>query len=246
MPLSMSRHLIVLCVVALGAALVMGERVQLDARLLRLAPDEVTGDATVARFALAQGRAAFTSHCAVCHGIGGHGDRAHGTPDLTRGDWLYGTGRVAELERTILYGIRSGHSKTRDLAAMPAFARARPYAAVDMTPLRPGQVRDVTSWIRGLRGAMEDAAATTRGAAVYHGVGGCYDCHGEDARGDPSIGAPDLTARGGLIVAGTRENLENVVAYGLAGVCPAWIDRLPPATIRSLAAYVHALPGRSP
>jgi cytochrome c oxidase cbb3-type subunit 3 len=33
----------------------------------------------------------FADNCAACHGANGHGDRSMGAPNLTDGDWLYGS-----------------------------------------------------------------------------------------------------------------------------------------------------------
>ena len=70
---------------------------------------------------------AYAQHCASCHGAHLEGDRTRAVPNLADNDWLYGTGRVSEIEHVILYGIRSGNSKGWDLAQMPAFATAHPY-----------------------------------------------------------------------------------------------------------------------
>lgn len=47
--------------------------------------------------AAAAGRArqTYAEQCAACHGPGGTGDRAHGVPDLTDGEWLNGASREA-------------------------------------------------------------------------------------------------------------------------------------------------------
>lgn len=37
----------------------------------------------------------FAENCASCHGVAGKGDPLQGAPDLTDGDWLYGSDRAA-------------------------------------------------------------------------------------------------------------------------------------------------------
>jgi len=211
-------------------------------RLLVSAPEALLEDPALGPYALRQGSIAYRQHCASCHGAAGAGDSRRGVPALASGHWLYGTGRVAELEHTILYGIRSGHPKSWNLASMPAFATARPYRAYAIQPLTPAEIDAVTAYLLSLRGLAVDPAAASRGAAVFHGTGGCYDCHGEDAKGDPAIGAPDLTGARWLSGDGSAASLRATISEGLAGRCPAWIDRLAPATIRALAVYVHSLP----
>lgn len=45
--------------------------------------------------AVARARQTFTDQCVACHGAAGTGDRARGVPNLTDGDWLYGSSREA-------------------------------------------------------------------------------------------------------------------------------------------------------
>lgn len=217
----------------------------LSDRLLLAAPEAIATDAALGPYARRLGSVAYANHCASCHGADGEGDSRRGVPALASGHWLYGAGRVAELEHTILYGIRSGHPKALNLASMPAFATPKPYAAYEIPSLTPAQIDEVTGYLLSLRGQDINRASARRGSAVFHGNGGCYDCHSDDAKGDSAIGAPDLTGAPWLVGDGSAASIRATIAHGLAGRCPAWIDRLPPATIRALAVYVHSLPGRT-
>jgi len=217
----------------------------LSDRLLLAAPEAIATDAALGPYARRLGSVAYANHCASCHGADGEGDSRRGVPALASGHWLYGAGRIAQLEHTILYGIRSGHPKSWNLAAMPAFGTAKPYAAYAIPPLTPGELDAVTAYLLKLGGRNVDSATARRGAAVFHGPGGCYDCHSEDAKGDSAIGAPDLTDTEWLASDGSAAGVRATIAHGLAGQCPAWIDRLPPSTIRALAVYLHELPART-
>jgi len=229
----------------LAVGLYASNRAAMQSRLLTAAPDSITLDPTLRRYALGLGAVAYADHCAGCHGSRGTRDPIRGIPALTSGHWLYGAGRVAELEHTILYGIRSGHPKALNLASMPAFATPKPYAAYEIPSLTPAEIDEVTGYLLSLRGEDIDRASARRGSAVFHGNGGCYDCHSDDAKGDSAIGAPDLTGAPWLVGDGSAASIRATIAHGLAGRCPAWIDRLPPATIRALAVYVHSLPSRT-
>lgn len=68
-------------------------------------------------FAQNGGRAVFAENCAPCHGAGGQG--APGYPVLADDSWLWGGG-LADIERTIRYGVRSSHPETRT-SEMPRF-----------------------------------------------------------------------------------------------------------------------------
>lgn len=208
------------------------------ARLLRAEPDKVP-EKTLVDFATTQGKAVFAKNCASCHGDDMQGDRSRGVPNLTDNDWLYGTGRIAELEQTILYGIRSKTPRAWNLAVMPAFAQANPSPSYKIDPLTPGQIRDVVQYIRLIEDKPADAAAAARGVTVYSMTGGCFDCHADDGRGDAAIGAPNLVDDIWLYGDGSERSVYKSIAQGHQGVCPAWVGRLKPGEIRALAVYIH-------
>lgn len=226
-----------------GAALVAGALglglLLLNDAMVRATPDGLERNEPLLRAAAAEGWPVYATRCAGCHGLDLQGRQAVGAPDLRDRSWLYGTGRIAEIERTIVYGVRSGHPRSRNLASMPAYATATPYDRERLSPLTPDQIRDVVAYLRRLQQRPVDPLAARRGEAIYQGAGGCYDCHTPDARGDAYIGAPGLTARSGWLYGdGSPEALFASIARGRAGVCPAWIDRLSFANIRALAALL--------
>jgi cytochrome c oxidase cbb3-type subunit 3 len=161
---------------------------------------------------------------------------------LTDDEWLYGTGQVIDIERVIDYGIRSHHPKAWNLAIMPAFGRPRPSAAdAKINPLAPPQIRDLIEFIFHEQGRDADSAASARGASLYQGAGGCYDCHSTDLRGDSAIGVPNLIDKITLYGDGSRQALFMSIANGRQGVCPARVGQIGPAGIRELALYVYSL-----
>jgi cytochrome c oxidase cbb3-type subunit 3 len=56
------------------------------------------------------------------------------------------------------------------------------------------------------------------------------------------MGAPNLTDAIWLY-GGDRESIANTVANSRYGVMPAWNQKLDPATLNMLTAYVHSLGG---
>ncbi len=227
-------------IAVLGIGIWAAQRNVIRSRLMIGNPDGISGDRDLERYALSAGRRGFAAHCASCHGRHLEGDRRLGIPNLADGDWLYGTGRVSEIERIILYGIRSGHPKAWNLASMPAYATPNPYKASKIEPLTPRDVNDVAAYLYAFRHEPPDPDAAARGAKVFSKAGQCFDCHGSDAKGDPAIGAPDLTDAIWLYGDGSLPSITLSIAYGRAGACPPWIDRLAPATIRAIAVYVHS------
>ena len=212
----------------------------LRSRLLMSTPNAIIDDAQLRAYALRIGRPVYQGRCLVCHGPELQGDARRGIPNLADRDWLYGTGRVGEIERVVLYGIRAGHSKTLNAASMPAFATPNPYLRYKIEPLRPDELDDVAGLIYSFQHPGSVAADTVRrGLAVYRGKGLCFDCHSDHANGDPAIGAPNLVDAIWLHGDGSLDSIRESIARGQGGVCPPWIGRLDPGQIRSVAVFVN-------
>ena len=176
--------------------------------------------------AVAGGAAAFKVHCVQCHGANAAG--SEGYPNLTDDEWLWG-GDLRAIEYTLANGIRQpGNDETRT-SEMPAFGRDG--------ILSTEQVNLVTDYVLSLTGRGEGSAA---GAELF--ANNCTVCHGEDGGGLREFGTPSLNDAVWLY-GNSREAIRSQVIEPRHGVMPAWEDRLDPATIRMLAAYVHSLGG---
>jgi cytochrome c oxidase cbb3-type subunit 3 len=210
------------------------------ARLMRADPDAVMQDAELKAYAIAYAQPVYDRHCAECHGNQMQGDQTRGVPGFTGKKWLYGEGRTAQLEHTILHGIRAGDPKGWNLADMPAFGEPEPYKRYKIEPLEPGDIRDVIEFLLVTAGKPGDKAAAARGSKIYSAKGQCFDCHSSDVQGDAAIGAPNLIDGLWLYGTGSREDLYDTIARGRGGICPAWIQQLSPVTIRALAVLIYA------
>jgi cytochrome c oxidase cbb3-type subunit 3 len=179
-------------------------------------------------FVIAGGAAVFGDNCSPCHGRGAQG--APGYPNLNDDDWLW-DGTAGAIERTIMYGIRSGHPDAHEMA-MPRFG-------LDGI-LKPAEIADAAQHVLSLSGQATDPAAATRGAKIF--ADNCAACHGEDGKGNPELGAPNLTD-GIWLYGGKAADIQKTIETGRGGVMPYWSGRLDPVTIKMLAAYVHSLGG---
>jgi cytochrome c oxidase cbb3-type subunit 3 len=209
------------------------------AALVRADADRIPRDAALSATAIRLAEPLYARQCVSCHGADLRGDRQGGVPDLTSGRFLYGFGQVSEIEHTIAYGIRSGRPKSWNLAAMPAFGTSSPYARYKIEPLKPDEIDDVVEYLVAASGQPADGAAAVRGRTVFTGRGLCFDCHSDDAGGDPSIGAPSLISGTWLYGDGSRAALRGSVAYGHGGICPGWRGPFDAAGVRALAVYVY-------
>lgn len=195
---------------------------KLDARLqsLRsLSLEQLAADPAAA----SMGHRLYLDNCAACHGAEAFGNQAVGAPNLTDAEWLYG-GDSASVMTSILDG-RSG--------VMP------PLGGV----LGPQGVSEVTGYVLSLSGINVPADWVTKGKARFDAL--CVGCHGPDARGNPSLGAPNLTDTTWLYgsdFAHVAESIRN----GRNGVMPAWRSRLSEDQLRMVAAWVLAKAGVAP
>lgn len=211
----------------------------MEGRLLASLPDAVLAHPSLVHFAVSEARPLFASHCAVCHGADMRGNTAVGAPNLTDRVWLYGDGSVYDIERTILYGVRSGLSKTHNVTDMPGYGlRGR---------LSSGQIDDLVQYLLKMNGRPHQAEAAEEGRALYYGVADCGDCHGSDARGDSDYGSPDLTVNV-WNNGGDPQSLYRSIYFGRHRIMPAWIGKLTLEQIRALAVYVYVAshPSASP
>jgi cytochrome c oxidase cbb3-type subunit 3 len=166
--------------------------------------------------ALAIGQKLFLNNCAQCHASDGGGSR--GFPNLTDRDWLYG-GDVKTIQATITNG-RTG--------VMPTFGEA----------LGEAKIKDVAHYVLSLSGGTSDSLRVARGKDVFMGV--CAACHGPEGKGNPLLGAPNLTD--GIWLHGSGEaRIIETVTNGRTSQMPAHKELLSEAKIRLLTAYVLSL-----
>lgn len=187
----------------------------------------ISDDNELLNFALAGGQAAFADNCAPCHGQGGAG-RPGGFPTLADDAWIWGGG-IEEIHHTIAYGVRNEHEQSRQ-SMMPAFGDI----------LSNEEVEQVATYVLSLSRDVADAGAVEAGAEVY--AQNCAACHGPDAKGNPALGAPNLSDAIWLY-GDQKVDVISQIGNPKHGNMPAWTTRLDDETIKMLAVYVHALGG---
>jgi cytochrome c oxidase cbb3-type subunit 3 len=203
-------------------------RQRIAGRLLRAEPARILADPALLLVAVDLGRPLYQTHCAICHGSTLEGNRTRGVPNLAANAWLYGSDPI-EVEHTILYGIRSGHPKSRNVADMPALVRSG--------QISEGDAHDVVEFLESLAGTDHDPSMAKRGRDVYYGSGNCFDCHASDAGGVTDYGTPPLLGPVWLY-GGDRKTLYESIRNGRHGICPAWVGKLTPLQIRSLTMFL--------
>lgn len=168
--------------------------------------------------AMRAGQRLFLNYCATCHGSTANG--AIGFPNLTDNEWQYG-GQPDAIKTSILDG-RTG--------VMPPMAAALGDAA---------GVEEVAHYVLSLSGGPADAAKAQAGQAKF---ATCAACHGPDGKGNPALGAPDLTNNTWLHSStGSIAAITAAINDGRNGKMPAHREFLGEDKAHLLAAYVYSL-----
>ncbi|HTU67597.1 MAG TPA: cytochrome-c oxidase, cbb3-type subunit III [Steroidobacteraceae bacterium] len=166
--------------------------------------------------AMTIGRNLFLNNCAACHGSDGGG--APGFPNLTDRDWLYGGDAD-----TVFASIANGRN-----GVMPAWGGI----------LGERGVTDVLDYVFSLQGHELDAGDVRAGGQKFAEL--CSACHGADARGNPVLGAPNLTD-GTWLHGGAPATVRQTIEQGRNGTMPPHLARLGETRVKLLAAYVLSL-----
>ena len=163
--------------------------------------------------AMGIGERLFGNNCAQCHGSDARGSK--GFPNLTDGDWQWG-GAHADIIATITKG-RSG--------VMPPMAAALGTAE---------DVRNVANFVLSLSGSAHNSVAAQLGKPKF---AVCAACHGPEGKGNPLLGAPNLTDKVWLHGWGEAA-IVSMINNGKNNIMPAFGERLNAEQIHVLAAYV--------
>ncbi len=166
--------------------------------------------------ALAIGQKLFLNNCAQCHSSDARGGK--GYPNLTDTHWIWG-GEPEMIKETITNGRK---------AVMP------PWGAV----LGDDGVKDMAHYVLSLNGRTFDSLRAARGKEKFATT--CVACHGPEAKGNPAIGAEDLTSV--VLLHGADEPaLIETIGKGRIDTMPAQKELLGEAKVHILAAYVWSL-----
>lgn len=165
--------------------------------------------------AMRVGKRLFDDNCAACHGYDAMGNVHVGAPALVDNTWLYG-GKTAD----VLHSITDGRN-----GMMPGW----------QTVIGEDGVKQVAQYVLSLSGQPHDAGVASQGQAVFMKT--CVACHGSDAKGNPLLGAPNLTDNHWLYGHGL-DAVTLTIAKGRNGHMPAWKNRLNDDQIKLVAAWV--------
>jgi len=169
--------------------------------------------------AMAIGERLFMNNCSQCHGSDARGSK--GFPNLTDHDWLWG-GTPDKILESLTQG-RAGN--------MPPIA-----AAVGT----PDDVKNVAHYVLSLSGGPHDSLRASLGKPKF---AVCAACHGQDGKGNPALGAPNLSDD--IWLHGYGENaIVAIINNGKVNQMPAQTNILGAAQLHVLTAYVWGFSNR--
>lgn len=235
-----------LCVCAAAAARLDD---QLSTTLTSTPTDDIGKNVALKKATIALGKTLYGAHCAACHGADLKGVAGKHVPDLSDRATLYGSDNVdadadqifaSDIETTIKYGIRAAHPQTRKLALMPGFAGLDAHQEGGYPTLTVQQISDLTEFLVVLQGHAGNAPSAARGKLLFADQGGCFDCHGRDAKGNPGIGAPDLSSAK-YLYGQSRKDITASIREGRQGAMPAYVGTLSAVQIKAAAYYLFSV-----
>jgi cytochrome c oxidase cbb3-type subunit 3 len=191
------------------------ELAPLYAKFASRKPEDLAGDAQ----AMAVGERLYMNNCSQCHGSDARGSK--GFPNLTDSEWLYGG-----TPETIALTLQKGR-----IGQMPPMAAA--VGGAD-------DIKNVAHYVMSLSGAPHDSLRAQLGKPRY---ATCAACHGANGKGNPALGAPNLTDDVWLHGWG-EQAIINIIQNGKVNVMPGQEGKLTEAQIQVLTAYVWGLSNR--
>jgi cytochrome c oxidase cbb3-type subunit 3 len=162
------------------------------------------------------GERIFLNNCAQCHGSDGGGRT--GFPNLRDNEWQWG-GEPDQIVQTVTAGRQ---------AMMPPWSQ-----------LGEENIKNVAHYVLSLSGKTHDSLRAAQGKEVF--AASCVACHGPEGKGNPALGAPNLTDNVWLYGSGGESTIIQTITKGRNGVMPAWGDFLGKDKVKLVAGYVYSL-----
>lgn len=206
--------------------------------------------------AMVVGKNVYDKNCAACHGADLKGSKEAHAPDLTDDDWRFSgdnlpTGGVekmpSDVEWTIRYGVRSGNPNARGVEAdmlafdpqyrnqhdLEDYGRIKTVSAQD--------IDDLAEYVLQLSGQPANAPKAAHGKSLFldNAKGNCFDCHEEDATGNPALGSTNLTRKELFLYGSDKTAIVESITKGRRGAMPAFGDKLKPEELKAVSVYVY-------
>jgi len=203
------------------------------------------------------GKNVYDKNCAACHGEDLKGKAEAHAPDLTDNDWRFsgddlesgGVNKLpSDVEWTVRYGVRSGNPNARGVEAdMLAFdpQYRNQHDLEDYGKIKtvtPQEIDELAEYVLQISGQQADAAKAESGKVLFldNAKGNCFDCHEEDATGNPALGSTNLTRKELFLYGSDKASIVESITKGRRGVMPAFDGKLKPEELKAVSVYVFS------
>ena len=226
------------------------------AELATIPVNEIVQSLRLNATAISLGKTVYAANCAACHGEELGGSREQHAPNLADADWLFSgdhldSGGVIKLasdvEWTVLYGIRNEHKKARGqeadmVAYLPEFRNEHDTMAYgNMRFLTDEEIDDVAEYVMQVSNQqVTDPGKAGRGRALFMDRANCFDCHGDDATGNPALGSTNLTRPDLYLFGSDRATVIESIKQGRRGTMPAFEGKLRADELKAVSVYVFS------
>lgn len=237
-----------------------GEFLAREEELANVPTNDIIKSTRLNAGAMVVGRIVFLKNCASCHGEDLRGIKAAHAPDLTDDDWRFSGDDLAsggnnklpsDVEWTVRYGVRSGNPNARGVEAdMLAFDPQyrnqhdlEDYGRVKTVTAE--EIDDLAEYVLQLTGQPADAQKATHGRDLFldNAKGNCFDCHQEDATGNPALGSTNLTRKELFLYGSDKASIVESITRGRRGVMPEFGNKLKPEELKAVSVYVYLQAG---
>ena len=232
-----------------------GEFLAKSEELASLPVNEIEKSTRLNATAVAIGREVYAKNCASCHGADLKGSKTAHAPDLTDDDWRFsGDDRASggvnklpsDVEWTVRYGVRSGNPNARgveaDMLAFDPQYRSE-HDLGDFGTIKTvttEEIDDLAEYVLQISGKQADAAKAAHGKELFldNAKGNCFDCHTEEATGNPALGSTNLTRKDLFLFGSDKASIVETITKGRRAVMPAFEGTLKPEELKAVSVFV--------
>ena len=104
----------------------------------------------------------------------------------------------------------------------------------------PEQIDDLAEYVLQISGQQADPAKAARGKTLFldNATGNCFDCHTEEATGNPALGSTNLTRKELFLFGSDKASIVETITKGRRAVMPAFEGTLKPEELKAVSVYV--------
>ena len=234
-----------------------GEFVARASELVDVPVNEIVKSIRLNAQAMLLGKEVYDKNCTACHGEDLKGKPEAHAPDLTDDDWRFSGDDLdsgglikhpSDIEWTIRYGVRSGEAYARGVEAdMLAFdpQYRNEHDLGDYGKIKTvdaNDIDDLAEYVMQLTGQQADAAKAARGKDLFldNAKGNCFDCHTEEATGNPALGSANLTRKETFLYGSDKASIVESITKGRRGVMPGFGKSLKPEELKAVSVFVFS------